>query len=364
MGRRAISGVYRLTLVLFCLCTSSILRAAQNPLAGPVEAPEPPQFTLHAYTNLIQIPVLVLSPSRERLPRPIPPERFFLRIDSGPWFRATHVRREGDDALTLSILLDTRGDSAALMPAADEAVPRLAPGLLHPIDHVTLYALGCELVRAGNDASANPIVLREQVAAVLQSWRAHTSSHAPCANPIHLLDAMLHILGRMSQLPGRRVLLVVSAGEQQSSRTVWRDVAEAAQANGTAVFAITPEQLVPPIPSMRQPAFPALQETNAFDAVCQQSGGALLSSTSSGLPNSLATIAQMLRERYIIEFPRPSNSTAGRHSFEVRVEKTTAFVRPAGIAVPMEDPAIQNDPTTIRSDPDLAPVQGSRRPPD
>jgi len=69
-------------------------------------APEEPIHTLHVYTNLIQIPTLVLGPNRERLTKPIAENRFSVSIDSGPKFRATHVRLEGDDAISLSILLD------------------------------------------------------------------------------------------------------------------------------------------------------------------------------------------------------------------------------------------------------------------
>ena len=43
-------------------------------------------------------------------------------IDSGPWFRATHVRQEGDDPISLSILLDVSGDAAELMPKIDDAI--------------------------------------------------------------------------------------------------------------------------------------------------------------------------------------------------------------------------------------------------
>ncbi len=86
-----------------------------------------PIHTLHVYTNLMQIPTLVLGPNRERLEKPIAESRFSVSIDNGPWFRATHVRREGDDPISLSILLDVSGDSSALMPKIADAISGLAP---------------------------------------------------------------------------------------------------------------------------------------------------------------------------------------------------------------------------------------------
>ena len=68
-----------------------------------------------------------------------------------------------------------------------------------------------------------------------------------------------------------------------------------------------------------------------------------------------------LRERYIVEFPRPSNSTAGKHSLMVRVEKAEDFIRVAGVTMPIPDAAAMADPTTISTGPSNAPVQGERR---
>lgn len=349
---------------LLLLCLAVVLAAQPDPLpdpqnAGPTSSPPSPEFTLHAYANLIQIPVLVLGPGRERLARPIPPERFSLSIDAGPWFRATHVRREGNDPLALSILLDTHNSSSVLIPGINDALAGLAPALLLPADHVTVYALDCGLVRAGSDMAAHPSMLREQVDAALGAWHTRTGSHERCPNAPHLQEAMLHILNAMSELPGRRVLLVVTASERENGRVPWREVAEMAESNGIAIFAVAPQQ---PVLQIRSVRFPIPEEINALDVVCQHSGGTLLSSSASDLPRTFETLTHMIRERYIVEFPPASNSTAGRHSFEVRIDKTSALIRPSGISVPMPDPELEKDPATVHSDPSLAPIQGDRRP--
>jgi hypothetical protein len=70
----------------------------------------------------------------------------------------------------------------------------------------------------------------------------------------------------------------------------------------------------------------------------------------------------MLRDRYIVEFPRPSNSTRGEHDMRVKIAKSgDDFIRPSGISVPIRDPALLADPTTVPSDPSHAPEQGQRR---
>jgi len=79
--------------------------------------------------------------------------------------------------------------------------------------------------------------------------------------------------------------------------------------------------------------------------------------------SALQQLLKMVRQRYILEFPRPANSTIGVHEIRVKVAKREdLFIAPAGISMPLPDSAILKDPTTVRSDPSLTPEQGNRRP--
>jgi hypothetical protein len=66
------------------------LRAQDKPT--PQDEPVP---TLHVYTNLVQVPTLVLTMNNELIGKPIAESRFSVSIDSGRWFRATHVAPGG-----------------------------------------------------------------------------------------------------------------------------------------------------------------------------------------------------------------------------------------------------------------------------
>jgi hypothetical protein len=88
-----------------------------------------------------------------------------------------------------------------------------------------------------------------------------------------------------------------------------------------------------------------------------------MTSNTESLAEALERFTTILRERYIVEFPRPANSTAGEHDMQVRVEKSGHdIVRSTGISVPIPDAAVLADPTTVPSNPSLAPQQGNRRP--
>ena len=156
---------------LLCLCG---LALAHSEVALAVQQEPPPREepipTLHVYENLIQIPTLVLDSERRPLKKPIAANRFSVSIDSGPWFRATHVRQEGDDPISLSILLDVSGDSSELMANMNTAIGDLAPDGLHAKDHVSIYSLDCSLVQSLNDMPAESERLKIAVNEALQTW--------------------------------------------------------------------------------------------------------------------------------------------------------------------------------------------------
>jgi hypothetical protein len=88
----------------------------------------------------------------------------------------------------------------------------------------------------------------------------------------------------------------------------------------------------------------------------------VLLSPPSSLDFTLQRFVTLVRERYIVEFPRPANATPGTHSQEVRIARSKDFIRPAGISVPIPDASVLSDPTTVPSDPSLTPQLGMRRP--
>jgi hypothetical protein len=305
--------------------------------------------------------VLILSPSRDPLRDVIPSNRIFVSIDAGPWFRATHARPEGDDLISISILLDLRGGASHLMDHVDDALGSLAPAGLHPTDVVSLYALDCEVIRTLNAAYANGALLRVGGAELVRGWRMRTASHKRCTEHVSLQDTLLYLVNEMNTRPGRRVLLVVSEGLDEPSKVAWRQIAETAQSGGTAIFGVSPQ--ASQLPSFQQVRGVHLSMSDgapAMDEVCQLSGGTLVGTASWRFARTLADVLSMVRGRYVVDFPRPVNSTPGRHTLEVRVEKSAAFVRPAGISLPIADPATLADPTTVPSDPTIAPVQGKR----
>jgi hypothetical protein len=329
--------------------------------------------TLHVYTNLVQVPTLVLTMNQDLIDKPIAESRFSVSIDSGRWFRATHVRREGDDPISLSILLDVSGDAATLMPKMEDALGKLVPLWLHSPDRVSVYALDCSLRRSLNDAPANSLLLKAAVGAALEQWmlRKRSKHEGGCALRGHLWDALGAVAVALSDLPGRRVILVVTDGRDTGSKRSWNEVRFFAQTQGIAVFALNYAPVSPigmgNYRAGRGGYLPsgggASPVESALVSVCELSGGIVMRmSDPTAVSNSLEQFVRMLRERYIVEFPRPAKSTGGEHDLEVKIDKGNyIIIRPSGVSVPLPDPALMADPTTIQAGPSQAPEEGTRK---
>ncbi|RZU42490.1 hypothetical protein [Edaphobacter modestus] len=320
-------------------------------------AHDEPVPTLHVYADLVQMPTLVLSQNRKTIEPRIDERRFSIRVDSGPWFQVTHVRPEGNDPVSLSILLDP--SAMDLMPNLSQEIADLVPNFLAPRDHVSLYGLGCGLTRSLDDKPADNARLLDRVDALVKPWMVPRGKEPHCTQqPVYLWDALGFIATQMKGLPGRRVILVLSDGRDKGSVRKWNEVRAYVQVAGIAVFGITmplrSSSVIVPISSGN--------DVYPFLSICELSGGILMPTTPELMEATLLRAMAMLRERYILEFPRPSNSTQGVHGVEVRIAGGDKYyVRPTGVTVPLPDDSVLKDPTTVPSDPSRAPEQGNRR---
>jgi hypothetical protein len=72
---------------------------------------------------------------------------------------------------------------------------------------------------------------------------------------------------------------------------------------------------------------------------------------------------QLLRGRYVVEFPRPQAISSGQHDIVVSIKKDGyAFTSIAGVSVSLPDPKITEDPNYVPSDEGSDIPVGKRRP--
>ena len=198
--------------------------------------------------------------------------------------------------------------------------------------------------------------LAQGVALALEEWKTRKEGRVKtgCESPWGLWDSTTAVVHGMERERGRRVLLVVTDGVDRGSRTNWNDLRMLAEQSGVAIFGMVhPDDMFASLHS----GFPST--SNTFGALCELSGGMVLTTALQNLATQLKYFTSLLRGRYIVEFPRPSSATGGVHDMEVTVaDRPDAFIRAAGVTVPVDDPTLLKDPMTVPVDRTNAPVLG------
>lgn len=341
--------------IVMCACGwSSVLLAgachAQEAQAAGAQAAgaqaTAPVFTLKVYTNLVQIPTLVLDHERQPLPR-IDYRRFQLSLDGGKLFAPTNVRMEGDDPLDIAILLDVTGSQKHLINGFAEAAGQLAANSLHPQDHVSIYALGCNLVRSAKGMPVASEPVRAAVENALETPTLNKSSDlpTPCGKNVYLWGAVTQLIKEMNDATGRRVILLVSAGVDNGTAITWQDLHQFAAANGVAIFGLNDGWSPPAVLGRHAPE-------NPLTALCESTGGIVLETWRNDLNKPLQRWIGLLRGRYVVEFPRPQGLglATGAHDIEVSIKRDgLAFTTLAGVSVTLPDPKITSDPNYVPS---------------
>jgi hypothetical protein len=305
-------------------------------------------LTLRVYPNLVQIPTLVLGNNHQAVP-PIAESRFFVSIDGGPKFRVTHARLEGNDPISLAILLDLSQGEGDLMGRIDDGIAGLAPLSLTARDQLSVYALDCQLHRSSVDNPPDRAAVKQAVDSVLKPWNAVRDGpqSARCSNRLYFWDAVTVVTKELRAQPGLRVMLVVSDGVDGGSRNNWNLAREYAATGGVAIFGLTD----------KANAF----VEDPFNSVCQLSGGILLTASPHDLAKQLQLFMTMVRGRYIVEFPHPVSTKPMHFVMDMTIARSHNFIRPAGATVSVDDPKILNDPMTIVPDATYRPQVGNRK---
>lgn len=348
---------------LILALTAACLNAQSSPEATPGVQAAPPATTLHVYANLKQVPVLVLSNDYRRI-KPIDPSGFRISLDSGPLFRPTYVRREGDDPISLAILIDaSKPYNDGWLPTLVKTIATLPPDFLHPQDRVSIYAIDCTLIRTTYDIGANPAALADGLQRALAPWRIRQTRNEElkkenkipppnCRAGLPLWDSMSEVLKDLDQQPGRRVLLAITDGGDDGSKARWKDVMFHAQIHSETVFGL--------MATLNPPTFDDPEDK--FEQICEDSGGIELLANEHTTIFRLQQFTQMLRERYILEYPRGPNEEAGLHTIEVSYRKrSNLYIATTGITVPVASEDEKESMKTMQADPSRTPPVGARK---
>lgn len=330
-------------------------------------APDSP-YTLHVYTDLLQVPTLVLTPLHG-IYVGLTNQNFTLSLDQGPSFHPTNVRREGNDSITLAIFFDLTSNPSSMFTSFAEAMSTLPAGVLSAHDYISVYAYDCNLVRTTEDKPATPEQLRASMDKVLTEGRekARNGAAQSCSSEKRLYDALATVAQDIGDLPGRRVILVLSDGADIHSANTWSTVERFAGSKSITVLGLRPVakhaviDLFDPFQASGAHGWWTMTKADPFGMLCGSSGGLVLAvdKGTDGMSGQIQRLMTMLRNRYILEFPRPANGGPGLYSINVTISDPKAIVRPAGVAFPPRDRDAAPPEGTLPSDESKMPVVGT-----
>jgi hypothetical protein len=313
--------------------------------------------------NLMQIPVLLLDYNHRPLPI-IPQSRFQVDIEGMAPFAPARVRLEGDDPISLAILLDNSDSDEYLWERLGEASRQLAT-TLRPHDRVEVYGMdGCKLRRFLAESRFDAAQLHHALDAAtsIKPYEAVRKRVGPCTAPVLFWDAALYVASALDQRTGRRILLALAGGHQSGSPGSLSRLHRLMSADSITMFGIqhgeadSGSYLLPAGGRSMRSTFQEFGTNTdlgtelTLQAQSELSGGMVLAASLHSLPKTLAKVIDLARGRYILEFPRPAQLPPGLRLITVSVGKTRDFIRPAGISVPTPTAAeLASDPTVEHS---------------
>jgi hypothetical protein len=327
------------------LCLFSLLLILATSAATTLCAQDAPQtppdnsapYTLHLYSRLVEIPTVILF--REgRKPTTLDPQQVEIRLNEERPFHPISLRMEGNDPLSIAILLDVSGDQTDFLSVLQKYFSEWVMHSLHPEDHVSIFALDCDLIESAKDAPADPTILQKGLDLALTTPLTHGGSSKPsCGKTLRLRGSLIFVMRKLSELPGRRVLVLVTSGRDGKGDIRWPQINSEAGIDSVTVFGLT-----------RGPI--QIQSVMDVYTLARDSGGLLFAPPPTLLPKSLDAIVSQLRGRYILQFPMPPTQSPIVYRVFVTVPKFDAVTFPSGISVPLPNPAVDHPSTDLPSE--------------
>jgi VWFA-related protein len=347
-----------------------LLAQAPSPPDTPQQNPPPGLYTLHVYANLAQVPTLIISADGRPFP-PLTPSQLFVSLDGGPQFHPSQLRIEGDDPISLAIVIDDSGSQSHFLAGIADTLSKLVPKDLHPKDHVSIYAIDCKAVQSVDDVPVSADVIRLGVNSVLAAEGLHGDKRKPaCSNAVHLWDVLAHAVDKLGETPSRRAILLISLGMEAGSTITFDQIAKLAQDNSVAIFGMRDIDEFSFQRSFRVQTASGLNgassnahPTDPLGHLALLTGGIVFDDRHFEIEDQLHRFIALLRGRYIVEFPRPDAGLPGSHQIQITIpSKWEYIVRYTGASIPLPDPSILSDPNTVPTAPSPA-TFGNKRPP-
>jgi Ca-activated chloride channel family protein len=261
------------------------------------------ETTLHVDVKLVSVFVNVTDPSGS-IVGGLAQDDFALFEDGRPQQIAV-FERQSEMALNLTLAIDTSGSVRKDMSDEAAAARRFAHAILRPQDQMSLLQFATDVREL--TPFTNKIALIDRGLGQLRGDWATA-----------LYDAIYLGSERLGDKQGRKVLVVVSDGDDTAKTTTYAQALEQALRNEVMIYSIID---VP----IEASAGRDLGGEHALIALAEQTGGKYFYVSDGGLDKAFARVSDDLRTQYLLGY-YPHNQEPGRtfHRIQVTIPRAAA----------------------------------------
>ena len=297
MSARVTSFLLKYLSVAVILAAAALSIAAQKPKPSPTPPPEDRQGTVTIAIRRVRLPITVTDKKGQFVPG-LTKNDFTILEDKVP----QTIETFSDDLsqttpLYIAVLMDTSPSTAGKLKFQQESAMNFIQTVVKPRKDRVLFGTFDDEINLLQDFTDKLDLLDKAVYSVKKMGKQTA-----------LFDAIWQFCDeKMRSVPGRRVLLIVSDGEDTYSRANIRDAIDIAQRTETTIFAIsTKAGFLSTVPGVEAGQV-ADKKDKDLQTLAEETGGtAFFTGDMLSLERSFTRISKELRAQYLVTY-NPTN---------------------------------------------------------
>jgi VWFA-related protein len=299
MSGRLTSFLFKYLSVAVIITTAALSVPAQKPKPSPTPIPEDPQGTVKVAIRRVRLPITVTDKKGQFVPG-LTKNDFVILEDKVP----QAIETFSDDLsqttpLYVAVLMDTSPSTAGKLRFQQESAMNFIQTVVKPRKDRVLFGTFDDQINLLQDFTDKLDLLDKAVFSV-KKMGTQTA----------LFDAIWQFCDeKMRSVPGRRVLLLVTDGEDTYSRANIRDAIDIAQRTETTIFAIsTKAGFLATVPGVEAGQV-ADKKDKDLQTLAEETGGiAFFTGDMLSLERSFTKISKELRAQYLVTY-NPTNKS-------------------------------------------------------
>jgi VWFA-related protein len=301
MSARITSFLFKYLSVAVVSIAAALSISAQKPKASPSPTPasENPQGIEKIAIRRVRLPITVTDKKGNFVPG-LTKGDFTILEDKIP----QTIETFSDDLsqttpLYVAVLMDTSGSTAGKLKFQQEASMNFISTVVKPRKDRVLFATFDDEINLMQDFT-DKLDLLDKAVYNVKKIGTHTA----------LFDAIWQFCDeKMRSVPGRRVLLVVTDGEDTYSRANIRDAIDIAQRTETTIFAIsTKAGFLATVPGVEAGQVSDKKDKDLLTLAEETGGAAFFTGDMVTLERSFTKISKELRAQYLVTY-NPTNKS-------------------------------------------------------